>query len=48
LATDLRTRLEAFAASPDGQALKNKFADGSALKAQAEALAEKLKGCLPK
>ena len=48
LADDLKARLDAFAASPDGQALKDKFGDGSALKAQAEALAEKLKGCLPK
>jgi hypothetical protein len=47
LATDLKARLEAFAASPDGQALKNNLQNG-ALKDQATALAEKLKACLPK
>ena len=50
LANDLRARLEAFAASSDGQALQDKikgFATDPALQAQAKALADKIAACLP-
>jgi hypothetical protein len=51
LANDMRTRLEALAASPEGQALQEKlkgYADDPALKDQAQALFEKLAACFPR
>jgi hypothetical protein len=50
LASDLRARLEAFAASPDGQALQDKlkaFAASPTLQDQAKALGDKIAACLP-
>jgi hypothetical protein len=51
LANDLRPRLEALAATPEAQALKEKlegYANDPVLKEQAEALLEKLAACFPR
>ena len=51
LADELRPRLEALAATPEAQALKEKlegYANDPALKTQAEALLEKLAACFPR
>jgi hypothetical protein len=51
LANDLRTRLEALAATPEVQALQEKlkaYATDPALKEQADSLAKKLADCFPK
>lgn len=51
LANDLRSRLEALAATPEVQALQERlegYANDPALKAQADALAQKLAACFPR